>query len=67
MKLAFLIFSAALAVRTGTLRGCETYHGLRTDEVLKKHVRLALQVHIFFGIEDKRRTGDPLRDAAAEG
>ena len=34
--------------------------------MLIKHVRLALQVHIFFGIEDKRRTRDLLRDAAAK-
>jgi hypothetical protein len=59
--------SAALAVRTGTLSGCETDHGLRAGEVLKKHVRLALQVHILFGIEDQRRTGDLLRDAAGKG
>jgi len=56
--------SAALAVRTCTLRGCEADHGLRAGEVLKKHVRLALQVHILFGIEDQRRAGDLLRDPA---
>jgi hypothetical protein len=55
--------SAALAVRSGALRGCETDHGLRTGEVLINNVRLALQVHIFFGIEDQCRTRDLLRDA----
>ena len=35
--------------------------------MLKKHVGLALQVHILFGIEDQRRTGDLLRDAAGKG
>jgi hypothetical protein len=45
--------SAALAVSTGTLCGCETDHGLRTGEVLIKYVRLALQVHILFGIENQ--------------
>ena len=35
--------------------------------MLIKHVWLALQVHIFFGIEDQRRTRDLLRDAAGKG
>jgi hypothetical protein len=35
--------------------------------VFKKHIWLALQVHIFFGIEDQRRTGNLFRDAAGKG